>query len=103
MEEFVEYIRGHTCPVCGGCNFYCADCVDPRLDTLIAIANAARAFVAERAPELATMERDGVSEWAAYLELRAYELAPLAAALNELDGAGSGSTTKSRHSREGVS
>ena len=41
----VWYIRGDPCPVCGGCDFYCADCVYPQLAALRVIATAAQAIV----------------------------------------------------------
>lgn len=45
---FDEYIRGHACPECGGCNFYCADCTDPRLVRLESVAAAARDIVGKK-------------------------------------------------------
>lgn len=41
-----EYIIGDPCPECGGCNYYCADCVDPEIEALRAVADAAQAVQA---------------------------------------------------------
>ncbi len=61
-----EYIRGrHACPECGGTNFYCADCVDPEIEALRAVADAARALM--------DIDSDG-------------DATALAAALDVLDG-----------------
>ena len=37
-----ERIGGGPCNECGGCNTYCADCADPLLEDLNAVADAAR-------------------------------------------------------------
>lgn len=48
-----EYIMGHPCPECGGCNYYCADCTDPHVDALEAVADAARVYCSGDADNLA--------------------------------------------------
>jgi len=38
-----ERIGGGPCNECGGCNTYCADCIDPLLENMSAVADAALA------------------------------------------------------------
>ena len=68
-------IGGGVCPRCGGCDFYCADCVFPRLAALEAVADAARAV---RDDYQATYERQSPI-------LRWWLLDALANALDALD------------------
>ena len=63
------YIRGHPCPKCGGCDFYCADCVYPLLAALQSVAKAARAL-----RENGKVGRGADARWGALIDaLDAYD------------------------------